>query len=87
MSPRRGGGSLNGSTILRQMFLPIELSVSVIAEFSAPERCEAEGTAEQRAGCSRGAGTVSADSDTAAALICLGLEHRWLSVLELIWLM
>lgn len=74
------------------MFLPIELSMSVIAEFSAPERCEAEGTAEQRAGCSRGAGTVqaaksSADSDTAAALICLGLEHRWLSVLELIWLM
>lgn len=69
MSPRRGGGSLNGSTIPRQMFLPIELSV--VAEFSAPERCEAEGTAEQRAGCSRGAGTEQA----AALLILTRLQH------------
>lgn len=71
MSPRRGSGSLNGSTIPRQMFLPVELSVSVIAGFSAPERCEAEGRAEQRAGCSRGAGTVQA----AALLILTRLQH------------
>lgn len=74
MSPR--GGGLNGSTIPRQMFLAIELSVSVTAEFSAPERCEEEqGTAEQSSGCSRGAGTGRA----AALLVLTRLQHSSVS--------
>lgn len=43
-----------------------------------------DGMAEQKAGCSRGAGTLRAAAllrlTMAAALICLGLEHHWLTL-------
>lgn len=72
MSPTRRGGSRNGERNV-ETDVPADWIVCVTdsSEVGAPEEREAEGIAEQRAGCCPGAGTLRAP----ALLILTWLRH------------